>query len=388
MRIGLDARYIQNRYHGIGRYAFELLRGLSRVGPQHTYVVFWNPNLPNSRFDLRPQLEHPRIEAVAYGVPLYHPQDQFLLPILARRHRLDLFHVPYFAAPLLVPCPLVLTIHDLILDRYPAYMPSGWARRYYRTMMQLGVRRASGVVVVSEATRRDLVAHYHTQESKVVVAPLAADAGFRPVGEAEIAAVRQRYRVPDFFILHVGARRPHKNIEALVRALARIRDQVPHALVLVGEWDRRVPDPVPALVRQLGLEERIIEIKAVQEADLPALYGASTACVVPSLIEGFGLPVLEAFSCGVPVVTSNCSSMPEVAGDAALLVDPNSDESLAASLLKVLTMPGLRESLRERGLAQAARFTWERTASRTLALYQAIGQHKIGRQSAAPAGPA
>ena len=387
MRIGLDARYIQNRYHGIGRYTFELLRGLPRVGPQHTYVVFWNPDLPNSRFDLRPVLEQPQVEAVPYRTPLYQPRDQVLLPILARRHRIDLFHVPHFSAPLLVPCPLVLTIHDLILDRYPAYMPPRLARAYYRAMMHLGPRRASGVVVVSDATQRDLVARYRVRASKVLVTPLAVDAAFRPVEAARVAEVRQRYHLPDLFILHAGVRRPHKNVEALVRAFGRIRDQVPHTLVLLGERDRHIPDPVPALVRQLGLEKRIIEIGTVPETDLPALYCAATVFAFPSVIEGFGLPVLEALSCGVPVLTSNCSSMPELAGDAAILVDPTSDKSLAASLFKMLTTSRLREDLRERGLAQAARFTWERTASRTLALYHAIGEHAVGRRSAAPTGP-
>jgi glycosyltransferase involved in cell wall biosynthesis len=349
---------------------------LVEIEQQHSYAIVWNPDLPNSRFDLRNILAHPRVEGISYRVPLYRPQDQVRLPMLARRLRLDLFHVPYFAAPLLLPCPLVLTIHDLIFDRYPAYMPQRWARGYYRAMTTAGLRRARGVLAVSEATSRDLQAYYRLSPDAITVTPLAAEAAYRPADPTQVAVARRRYNLPEHFILSVGTRRPHKNIGSVVRAFGRIRDKVRHALVLIGEPDRRFPDGLPALIAREGLAGRVIDAGPVAEQDLPAIYSAADVLAFPSLVEGFGLPVLEAMSCGLPVVTSRCSSIPEVAGDAAILVDPTDDEALAAALLRVVTEPGLRGDLRTRGLMQAARFSWQNTARQTLGLYQRTGAER------------
>ncbi len=376
MRIGFDGRFIQDRYHGIGRYAFELLRALS-ADEDSKLVVFWNPDLPNERFDMRALVAHPRIVGVPLRLPLFSPQDQIALPTLARRWHLDLYHVPYFPAPLLLPCPLVVTIHDLIFERYPAYMPRRWARGYYAVMMRLALRRARAVLVPSNATRRDLVGHYRLDPGRVMVTPEGVLKEYRPASAAQIAEVRRRYGLPERFILNVGTRRPHKNVAAVVRALGEIRERVPHALVLAGERDRRFPDDLPALAAAGGIADRLITLGSVAEADLPVLYSAAEISVCTSLIEGFGLPVLESFACGTPVVTSDRSSLAEVGGDAALLIDPEDAAALAAALAALLTEEGLREHLRARGLARAGRFTWQDTATRTLEVYRRVARGTV-----------
>lgn len=378
MRIGFDGRYIQDRYHGIGRYAFELLRAYAEQAPEHHFVVFWDPHLVNSRFPLAELLRAPMFTPVAFSLPLFGPPDQLVFPVLAHRHRLDLLHIPYVGVPLAVPCPLVLTVHDLIFERYPEYMPKRWARSYYNALTRGGLRRARGVLVPSVATQQDLLTYYHVDPRVVRVTLEAAGSAFAPPDPDQVAATRARYGLPDEFILVVAARRPHKNVQIVVEALDRLREQVPHALVLVGGRDTRFPDPLrtsPAAARLAG---RIVEVGPVAEEDMPALYGAAAACVCPSLIEGFGLPVLEALACGVPTASSDHAALVEVAGDAALLFDPTDVESLTAALARLLSDDALRCELRARGLARARSFSWMHTASATLALYRDVTSRHAG----------
>ena len=372
MRIGFDGRYIQDHYHGIGRYAYELLRSLIELDQKHTYVVFWNPDLLNRRFDLQALFSHPRVESVPVRAPLFSPMEQALLPIHIWRQRIDLFHSPYVATPLLAPSPLLLTVHDLILEHYTSYLPGLWSRGYYHAVMRVSLRRAAHIMTVSEATCRDLIEYYHVSPPKVSVAPGAVDPQYKPATIMHIAAVRQTYNLPEHFVLWVGARRPHKNVGAVVGALARIQDQIPHALVLVGAPDMRFRDDLPARIEHERLQERIITIDNVPEKDMPALYSAADVYLCPSLMEGFGLPVLEAMACGCPVVASDRSSLPEVAGDAALLINPSDERALAEAMLRVLTDACLGQSLRARGLSQATRFSWPLTAQRTLKVYGLI----------------
>ena len=373
MRIGFDGRYIQDRYHGIGRYAFELLRHQLARPSDDQYVILWNPSLQNTRFDLDALLADPRVIPVPTRTPLFSPLDQILLPWLAQRQRLDLWHAPYFAVPLLLPCPLVVTVHDLIFERYPVSVPRRSIRAYHSAMMRLGLRRAARVAVVSEATRRDLLALYPIAASKISVTYEATDGNFQPADAAAVAAVRARYALPERYILCVGVRRPHKNIGVVVRALGQLRDRVDHDLVLVGGVDTRFHDDLPELIDAAGLTGRVHELGQIPEGDLPAMYAGAAAYICPSWIEGFGLPVIEAFACGAPVIVSDRPSLPEVVGDAALLFDPADATALAAALSELLTDTKLADCLRQRGFARAASFSWSRLADETSALYMTVG---------------
>jgi glycosyltransferase involved in cell wall biosynthesis len=224
------------------------------------------------------------------------------------------------------------------------------------------VRAADGVFAVSENTRRDIVRHTGCDPAKVTVTYEAADPSYHPIDDPGcLKAVREKYHLPAHFALYTGSLSPRKNIVGLLEAFARIRDALPHKLVLTGSksWkDRSVYERMD----KLNLRERIEQLGYVEEKDMPALYSMAGVYVYPSLYEGFGLPVLEAMQCGCPVVASNATSIPEVAGDAALLFDPRDVDAMAGAIRKVLTDARTREELVASGLRRAAMFSWCRCA--------------------------
>jgi glycosyltransferase involved in cell wall biosynthesis len=369
-RIAFDARYVNDRYHGIGRYAFRLLEALVAAAPARTFIVFRGRE-EDSRFDWGALSARPNVELWDGPWPLYWPQEQLQWPALLRRSRADLFYSPYFVAPLLVTdaCPAIVTVHDLIFDRYPAYMPRRWARPYYRLLMALSVRRARRVVAVSRATAADLTHYYRTPPDKVAVVLEGVDPSFATAGEDQLAAIRQRYDLKRSFVLTVGARRPHKNQARLVRAFARI----PNGgcdLVFAGPADDRFPDEARRAVEDTGLNGKVRFLDWVPESDLPGLYALADLVALPSLVEGFGLPALEAMACGTPVLAANASSLPEVVGGAGVLVDPYDEEAMAAALGELLADRALRHRLARAGLARAATFTWQQAARRTLEIFE------------------
>jgi glycosyltransferase involved in cell wall biosynthesis len=266
----------------------------------------------------------------------------------------------------------VVTVHDLAFERFPEQYPAA-KQRYLRLMTRIGTRRATKVIAVSRATGRDLVELYGVPQLKIEVIPNGLSAGFgRPT-----AAALEQFRVdrvlPPEFFLFVGTLQPRKNLETLLRAYALVCGQTDWPLIVVGAagW---LYDPVFHLVRQLGIGERVQFIGYAPGEELPYLYSAASVFVLPSRYEGFGLPVLEAMACGTPVVTSDRSSLPEVAGDAALLIDPERPQSIADALLRLACDPALRQELAARGLQRAAPFTWRRSAEATLAVYRSMGR--------------
>ena len=284
--------------------------------------------------------------------------------------------------------PTVLTLYDLI----PLLMPeqsSGRGRLLARWANVLALRTTRVALAISEATRRDYLAHFRVPAERIVTAPLAADPAFRPQPDAAIAALRARLALPERYVLYLGSNKPHKNLVGLVEAW-KIADQqidesasqqVPdhvsrftlHAsrLVIAGAWDERYPE-ARQRVAELELGDSVTFLGPVAGADLPALYAGAELFVFPSLYEGFGFPVLEAMACGTPVICSNVSSLPEVAGSAALQVDPRDTDALAAAMDRVLGDAALRHEMRRAGLAQAGRFSWTRTAQQTLAAYRRV----------------
>jgi glycosyltransferase involved in cell wall biosynthesis len=389
MRIGIDGRYIQDQYHGVGRYTFETIRELAGNYPEHQLIVFFNPAYPNSRFNLEALKTYPNVTLVETRLRLFWPQQQLIWPGLLRRHMVDLFHTPFFDAPLLAPCPVVVTIHDLIFDRYPEYMPQRHFRLYYRLMMRLSLRRATRIIAVSEATRQDLVDLYGTSAEKICVTPEAASPEYRPVPESQAEKIRARYNLPSRFILTVGTRRPHKNVATLVKAFAKIAPETDAALVLAGKADARWPDDVAPLIRRLNLHGRIIQPGHIAEADMPALYTLADVFAFPSLVEGFGLPPLEAMACGTAVVAGNTSSLPEVVGEAGILVAPDDVTTLGRVLLVTLKFRGYRQKLERHSLSRAAHFTWQQTARLTMEAYQAVRDRQpiLGHNEVLSAAP-
>ena len=280
----------------------------------------------------------------------------------------------YHATEHLLPylrTPTVLTVHDLIFERYPEHHTrrNTW---FLKVGMRLFARAADAIIAVSRHTQRDLVELYGVAPAKIHVIYEGIDAGFRPAGEAEVATVAARYSPARPYLLMVGTLEPRKNHAVALHALARLKAAgLPHRLVIAGGrgW---LFEPIRRLVDELGLADDVIFGGYVPAADLPALYTGAACVLLPSLYEGFGFPVLEAMACAAPVVCSNVSSLPEVAGDAALLVDPHDPVALADAVALVLTQPALADAMRALGPPQAACFRWESCAAETAALYHAV----------------
>jgi len=379
LNIGIDCRFIQDKFHGIGRYAYQVLSHLCSLEGKHHITAFVDPSLPNSRFQFDALTQSGRLTIYPISIPLYHVPDLWAWRAILRDANVDVFHSPYFWAPLLAECPIVVTIHDMIFDRYPEYMPQRQFALIYKIMSRLAIRRSRKVIAVSEATRYDLQLYAGVDGGKVCVVPEGVDVSFKAVSDSQVChAIRQRYGLPPSYVLALGARRPHKNIARLVAGFSRVAAQVPHALVLVGAIDDRFPREVTSTIGRLKAEGRIIETGYVVEGDLPALYTLADLFVQPSIIEGFGLPVLEAMACGCPVACSNTSSLPEVAGDAALLFDPLSEARIADVLRRALTSQELRRELSRRGSRRAGEFTWEAAAELTLDVYHHAAGHHYG----------
>jgi glycosyltransferase involved in cell wall biosynthesis len=278
----------------------------------------------------------------------------------------------YHATEHLLPrlaTPTVLTVHDLIFERYPEHHT--WRNRtFLRVGMRLFTQAATAIIAVSEHTRRDLMALYDLPAAKIHVVYEGVDPAFAPASPDEIARVHARYSPERPYLLMVGTLEPRKNHAAALRALARLKAWgLPHRLVIAGGsgW---LFAPIRQQVAALGLDDDVTFAGYVPAGDLSPLYAGAACVLAPSLYEGFGFPVLEAMACGAPVVGSDISSLPEVAGDAALLVAPQDDAALAAAIHLVLTQPGLAAQLREKGLRRAARFRWATCAAETLEIYR------------------
>lgn len=378
LRAVLDAGPAVHQNAGLSRYAERLAAHLLRFVPgELDLTLFYNAHsghtLPASLQGI-PSVTLP-LGQVAWRLGALASQAAGLpLAGMGRALRANGRPTVYHATEHLLPrvdAPTVLTVHDLIFERYPAHH----TRRnvtFLRAAMPRFVRAADAIIAVSEHTRRDLVDLYGTPPAKITVVHEGIDPAFRPAPPVETARVRAAYSPGAPYLLMVGTLEPRKNHAAALRALARLAQEgFPHRLVIAGGrgW---LFEPVRDLVARLDLAGRVRFAGYVPDADLPALYTGADCVLLPSLYEGFGFPVLEAMACGAPVVCSNVSSLPEVAGGAALLVAPEDDAALADAVRLVLTQPALAESMRERGRIQAARFRWERCAAETLAVYRRL----------------
>ena len=360
MKVVLDARPLTTSQAGVATYCRGLLHGLSAISDGDRIELYAKAPPPA---DLHLGAEM-RWRAIA--APLWLP---VAVPRALVASRADLFHGTNHMAPPWTPLPTVITVHDLTALTMPGH--HNWRNRLLSVpQMLLSLRRATRLIADSHSTARDLCGLAGIDPSRLRVIHLAPAPGLAPATPGAIQALSRRLRLPARFLLFLGALEPRKNVVTLLEALSRLVAEGDHDLRLViagaAGWRN---DEVRRRVRELGLEQAVQMIGYVDAADLPALYGAATAFVYPSLFEGFGLPPLEAMACGTPVVCSNTSSLPEVVGEAALTVDPRSPAELAAALRRVLDDAELRARLRAAGLERAALFSWERTARETLEVY-------------------
>jgi glycosyltransferase involved in cell wall biosynthesis len=376
VRIGIDARKLHD--FGIGTYIRNLLRQLARLDHDTEFVLFSRPDdcevLSALGENFRPVVETSRNYSVS---------EQFRIPLAIRREGVTLFHAPHYVLPPLVACRSVVTIHDCIHLMFPQYLPGRVAYAYARASISLAARRATRVLTVSETSKRDILRFVNAPADKIDVIPNAYDErfGIEP-GEDEVVRVRERYQLHDEFVLYAGNVKPHKNLERLIQSFDLVRKRgLDHLkLVLIGDEISKYA-ALRRAVHRHRLHKYVRFLGYLPEETLAVMYRLAGVFVFPSLYEGFGLPPLEAMASGTPVVTSNVSSLPEVAGDAAVLVDPYDPNAIADGIYRVLTDEGLRRDLRRKGLARAHQFSWEQSVRRVREIY---GDVAAGTSHAAP----
>lgn len=375
-RIGIDAHLLSfagtYRQAGVSRYIAELLRAFAAESAHESsfeYVAFVGREHPPADF-LPPgagRLHWRHSPLPTERAPVRIGWEQGIGPAAALRDRLDLFHGPVNVLPLATPCRGVITIHDLAFLAHPEAFNAA-KRRYLALMTALSARRSVRVIAVSHFTKLEVIRRLGVAPRKVAVVPNAVDPAFAPRPADEIVRFRAAQGLPDQFILSLGTLEPRKNLTGLLDAYARLAADTTADLVVVGGQGWLYDDAL-ARVAALGLTGRVRFAGHVPDGDLPLWYNAAAAFVYPSLYEGFGLPPLEALACGTPTITSAAASLPEVVGDAAILVEPRDPDALAAALRRVLTEPVLRARLSAAGPSRAATFTWAGAAVATRAVY-------------------
>jgi alpha-1,3-rhamnosyl/mannosyltransferase len=371
MTLAVDCReFVADRVTGIGRFLHGLLDEIARGRPHLPTVALVGPaaGLPATP-------SHIRVHPLGSAPALY--SDQVVLPRILRRIGATVFFSPYYKAPLNAPCPTVVTIHDLIPLRFPAY--AGGPRRLraaaFRCWAGLLARRAASVVTDSEASKADLVSELGLSAECIHVIPIAVGDEFRPGrSSTAVAQATARYGLPTPYLLAVGNFLPHKNLLRLVEAYAalpgRLRSDT--ALVLAGAPAGH--GPARPVNRQTLARPGVILPGFITPEDLPLVYTGAAALVCPSLMEGFGLPVLEAMACGTPVICARAGALPEVAGDAAVYVDPLDAGSIRAGMERLLRDAGLRAALSSRGLERARLFDRTHTTVRLADLLEGVGR--------------
>jgi glycosyltransferase involved in cell wall biosynthesis len=384
MRIGINALFLQKPMVAAGLHLYHLLEGLDAFDRRNDYVLL-SPRFRKAYATRFPQLTADRFRRIEVFTKVARLGDnveklwweQIGLVQAVTREKVDLLHCPYFTAPVTQTCPTVVTIHDVI----PLVLPEYRAResnRLYHGLNSFTSRRANAIIAVSECSRRDIVSTLGIPADRIHVIGNAVHPSYHPIADSWLlAAVRERYNIARKYILYFGGFDMRKNVRRIIRSYAALPAplRAEYQLVIAGRLHLLghplYPDPRP-LVRELDMGDRIIFTGQIREQDKAPLYSGATAFVFPSLYEGFGMPVLEAMACGAPVISSRVSALPEVVGDAGVLVDPYSEPAISEALGELLTSPKRRQELGQRARERSRMFSWRQVAEQTVAVYEQV----------------
>ncbi len=369
MRIAIDARMIKaDSMHGIARYVYHLLQGLRTIGEQHHFLILINRGSP-----LEAELWPSHMQLIPVNANWISFREQWELPRLLREVRADLLHAPSFVAPLLTPCRLVMTIHDLnhlVLPQF--YTP--FHQFYYQFFVRSCIRRSEFILTVSQFSKNEIVKNLNLPSEKVFVTYNGVAPHYQPVVDPEtLEYVREIYELPERFIFCVSNNKPHKNVQQLVRAFCYSSLEMP--LVLACPVDRSII----RIAENYGKKHLIYFTRFISEEHLPAIYSMTHLFVYPSTYEGFGLPPLEALSCGAPVVVARSSSLPEVVGENAIFTNPYDYKAIARALETGVSDQALRSKLQKHSIAHAQKFSWEVMTRQTLGIYEKCQSDRAGR---------
>lgn len=373
MRIGINARYLQNTYSGITVYLLNLLLNLKRIDTQNEYTLFFGSgkNLPE---DIRKFQYNYDIPGIAANNQLLKIMWAHLyLPGAIKKRKIDIFHETSFVAPIIKTCPLITTVYDLAY----LYTPESFTcrnRLYFKALLAKSIKKSNFIIATSINTKKDIIDNFPHCADKIKVVYGGVDARLKPVTDKEVTAkIKELYKIKKDFILAVSLISPRKNLTALIKAwkLLRTERKLDVQLVISGRKGWLYEEVFKEAASWMPNND-IIFCGHVSDEHLLYLYNAAAVFAYPSLYEGFGLPILEAMACGCPVVSSNTSSMPEVCGDAALLVDPKNISEISQALYKIFSDASLRRDLIKKGFEQAKKFSWQNTAQQTIQAYNQI----------------
>ncbi len=364
MRIGVAARGLIEASGGVRQYIESLLYALLRVDKTNEYVIYYNTDSFLGKY--------PYAEEKVLNCKNKIVWDFILLPAALRRDRIDLAFFPKNVVPFFIPCKSVIVNYDF------GYFIKGLREYkffdtvYMRLMMPSSDRRAHGIISVSEYTKKDILKFTKARQDKISVIYLAADESYKVItDQVRFDEVKRKYDLREPFIFYCGSLSPRKNVFRLIKAFDLIKHKIPHQLVFTAgkSWHDK---HIYRLIKDLKLDNRVTVLGHVACKDMPVIYNLSEVYVYPSFYEGFGLPVLEAMACGCPVITSNVTSLPEVVGEAAIMVNPYSVEQLGGAIYKVLQDNDCKKKLINKGFQQIKKFSWEKTAYQTLEVFRKV----------------
>jgi len=377
MHLAINAYFWNKANTGSGQYTRQLVYYLNRL-VSDLQITLVHPRAPG---DPGPAEVPPSVKIEAVPARSGHlgkvQFEQMLFPRACRRIRADVAHVPYWGSPLQSPIPLVTTIHDVTTLKVREYH-RGLRPRLYNSLITAGARAATHIITDSLASKQDIIEYLDIPDERITPIYLAVKPAFSPETDFLLdMAVRKKYDLPEFYVLYLGGYEIHKNVTALLQAYTYVAQALgdDYPLVLAGAKpspsSERTPD-YDAQIRHLNLEEFVHWTGYIDEEDKPAVYRGASAFVFLSRHEGFGLPVLEAMACGVPVIASNGGSLPEVTGEATFALDPDDVRQIGGSIIAAVTQEELATEMRQKGLAQAATFSWEKTATETALVYDRL----------------
>ena len=371
MRVGINASKACDVHTGVGRYTFNLRKSILKLNGKYD-CLFYEPDKTGN---------HIKVDGagIQFDEPVASTQnnvlrilwEQIMLPIYSRKDRLDLFHYTDHALSLFQSTqPVIITVHDIAYIRFPDLLNKS-RQIYKKYILRESIKRASIIVADSYSTKRDIIEFFGIDEKQIKVVHLGVESRFRPI--SNVKEYRLKNKLPSKMILNVGTLEPRKNVITLMKAFKKLREKgfETYKLVIAGEkgW---LYEQIFKEVEQNDLKNEIIFLGVVRDEDLPMLYNCADIFVYPSLYEGFGLPPLEAMACGIPVITSNTSSLPEVVGNAGIMVGPCDDNSLCEAMYKVLKDEELRCHMSKKGLKRAKLFSWEKATKEILEVYEEL----------------
>ncbi|MCD6528591.1 glycosyltransferase family 4 protein [bacterium] len=384
MRIGIDCRTILNPQKeqaiGVGHYSYQLLRHLLKVDEKNQYVLFFDRSVEKKKLD---KFKRNNVEIKFFPFSIYQKflslfYTRFLTSAFFSREKLDIFHSPVINLPSAYESRTIITVHDLAIFRLPRLYPPKLVEERKKKFPQV-IKQADKIIAVSQSTKNDLQKLFKVPNSKIKVIYNGLDARFfRRNKPAEIKRVKNKYHIQGNYILFLSRLEKRKNCEKIIKSFVRFKNKnkkySQYKLVMAGKCPRRFKKTKDKIVKSLPIKyaKEIIFPGYIDSDDINALYQGATIFLFPSLYEGFGLPIIEAMSKGVPVITSNNSSMSEIAKESALLVNPYKTDSIVEGLEKILGDKNLFEELKKKGIKKAKEFSWDKCAKETLKLYKKV----------------